>query len=646
MAQHRVNSSLAGGHGSRHVCWISDSPDTPSGFGNVTRAVCTGLAKRGYRVSILGWQTQEYGAYEGCQVYPIGREALGADALFSFLVRHRPSIVVALADVWWLPYMSSPHVRRQMELIDAPWALYFPIDGTRPDGSLPTSWLELLREVDFPVAMTRFGQRVVREAGIDADYIPHGVDLDTFCPPADRDAVKSKLGLGNRFVVLSDSRNQPRKLLHRLLDIFSKVASIHPEALLHLHTDPDDEFSRTAMYSYNLRADVAHFGLSDQVRFSEGFVMRRGAGLTTAELARYYQSADVHLLASSGEGFGLPTLQAAAAGVVPLAVDYSANPELLADHGQAIPVAEWIDNEFGIRRAMIDVGAAATAISRFCEDRALLGRRSEASRQFALQYGWPAIVDQWDQLLHDVCGSRRGRRRIAPHDSQFIRVVHGDQPGSEITMTMLRREAGRLEASITADARAGDAMLSCPTVPPACQVSRVKVPRELGLVCVALPDLDSFARLRAIFPILHCFVPIAADRDDLVASDSDNSGVEYVVYGSPGELRYQLARVILLLDSRQTFPDQLLAEAALFGVPGIVSRRSPAHCYWPDSGADSDDAVVIQARLLLTNPVLANRVSIDSRGICRRLRQPEETAIADSLREQHRSERAIALAGA
>jgi len=40
-----------------HLVWISDSPTTPSGFGNVTAAVCGGLARRGHRVSILVWQT-------------------------------------------------------------------------------------------------------------------------------------------------------------------------------------------------------------------------------------------------------------------------------------------------------------------------------------------------------------------------------------------------------------------------------------------------------------------------------------------------------------------------------------------------------------------------------------------------------------
>src|SRR5215468_4532800 len=116
-----------------HILWMSDSPDTPSGFGNVTRFVCEGLARRGHRVGILGWQTRSAFEWNGCNVYPTQLDPLGSDALYAYLVRHRPDVVIALADIWWLPFFTAPHVRRQMELTDTPWLLYFPVDGDTPD---------------------------------------------------------------------------------------------------------------------------------------------------------------------------------------------------------------------------------------------------------------------------------------------------------------------------------------------------------------------------------------------------------------------------------------------------------------------------------------------------------------------------------
>src|SRR5439155_1221986 len=107
-------------------------------------------------------------------------------------------------DVWWLPYFTAPAVRRQLELTDTPWMLYFPIDGDTGGDRLPSSWVELLSEVDLPVAMSHYGARVARACGIECDFIPHGVDLDTFCPPSDKDAAKAVAGAAGKFVVLSD----------------------------------------------------------------------------------------------------------------------------------------------------------------------------------------------------------------------------------------------------------------------------------------------------------------------------------------------------------------------------------------------------------------------------------------------------------
>src|SRR5262249_9596862 len=106
----------------------------------VTRFVCAGLARRGHRVSILGWQARESYEWTGSRFSPTSHDPMGGDALFHYLVRHRPEVVMALGDVWWLPFFAAPHVRRQMELTDARWLLYFPIDGDTDDERLPLSW--------------------------------------------------------------------------------------------------------------------------------------------------------------------------------------------------------------------------------------------------------------------------------------------------------------------------------------------------------------------------------------------------------------------------------------------------------------------------------------------------------------------------
>jgi glycosyltransferase involved in cell wall biosynthesis len=613
-----------------HLLWISDSPDTPSGFGNVTRFVCEGLARRGHKVSILGWQTRQAFDWNGCRVHPIGRDPMGGDALYGFLLRHRPDAVIALADVWWLPYFTAPHVRRQMELLGTPWLLYFPIDGNTAEGGLPASWVDMLRAVDVPIAMSRYGQEIAAHCGIQSEYIPHGVDLATFAPPADRESAKAKVDAAGRFLVLSDSRNQPRKMLPRLLDAFSRFAAGRPDALLHLHTDPDDEFARSEYYCYDLRADICHLGLERQVRFTPGFHMKGGAGLPLASLAAYYQAADVHVLSSGGEGFGLPTLQACAAGAVPMASAYSASRELVEGHGAALAVAEWAETEFGIRRALIDVDRTAAELGRYYDDRALLREHSHGAREFALAYGWDAVIDQWDRLLRKVLARRRNAGLGAGWGARMSESRIVDSPGTSITVKMAERSVGRMEAAILADARPQTNDTRIPVLPPDCQIGGLRVPRRLGYVGMTPADVAVFLALRRVFPVLNGWAARAAEAPWM------DVPIKPVPAAKPEDVRYELAQSTLLLNVAGELSESMLADAALFGVPCVGGARSAAQlALWPELVAESAADAVKLARWIFTNPAAMQRICAEGKRRCAARYAPDEAAAVRSLRHLH-----------
>ena len=635
-----------------HVLWISDSPDTPSGFGNVTNYVCKGLARKGHKLSILGWQAHEPCDWNGCKVYPMGRNPLGSDALYPFLVRHRPEVVIALGDVWWLSYFCAPHVRRQMELTDTPWILYFPIDGDMEGERLPPSWIDLLSEVDVPVAMSRYGQRIVAQCGISSQYIPHGVDLDIFCPPPDREAAKALIGATGKFVILSDSRNQPRKMLPRLLDIFAKFSADRPDALLHLHTDPNDEFTQSGVYSYDVRADLRYLGIESRVHFTPGWTMKRGGGLPLDELAAYYRAADVHLLASSGEGFGLPTLQAAAAGAVPLAGAYTASRELVEGHGEAIKIAAWTENEFAIRRGLIDVDDAVGKLARFYDDRGLLCERSAQSREFALKYGWSSIIDQWDLILRSLAQSKRRITRLPVQKVESLeRLLPQLMPkalGASVSVKFLERQLGRAEVSIRADAQqVSDVRI--PVIPKPCEVERVRVPRTAGYVCVAPTDVALFLELKRIFPILNGWVPLRSRSRPEMEHSPENleiKDLEYRHMECLEEGRFDLAQSILLLNVGGGMASELLIDAALFGVPCVGTRQAEAQrCLWPDLVTEDQCHGLQMARALLTDAALMQGVSTLAQLACRRRYSPDEEDLAFWLRQLHaRQQTAAAVA--
>jgi glycosyltransferase involved in cell wall biosynthesis len=595
------------------VLWISDSPDTPSGFGNVTRFVCEGLAARGHQVHILGWQTREPHEWNGCSVLPASGY-LGNRSLYPFLVRHRPEIVVALGDVWWLPFFAAPHVRRQMQMSDTPWALYFPIDGNMQDGRLPPSWIQLLQEVDIPIAMSEFGRNAAQSSGVACQCIPHGVDRSFFYPPSDREQAKAAVDAAGKFLVLSDSRNQPRKMLPRLLDVFAKFAADRTDVLLHLHTDPDDEFTKSGLYAYDIRADLRSLGLEDKVRFTPGMKLKRGGGVPLEQLAQYYRAADVHLLASSGEGFGLPTLQAAAAGAVPLAGDYSASHELVDGHGQAIAISEWSENEFGIRRGFIDVDDAVRQLVMFYDDRPLLMARSRRSAEFANDYEWPKILDQWDVLLRSVSSRQRRISRVPVARPLPAALSHRFAPqvgAGSIQLSVVEHKFGQLEASILADTRGHLSDVRIPAIQKSCEVAGLRVVRTGGYLAVAPGDEAVFLQLQCIFPGLAGWSPMFTAGT--AASGIDH--LEFIHLTQTEAARYHLAQSVLLLNVSGKIPDAMLQDAALYGVPCIGTPDSSVQAtLWPDLTTNDSDHAFRLARSLLTNAARLRKVSI--RGRC------------------------------
>lgn len=617
------------------VLWISDSPDTPSGFGNVTRFVCEGLARRGHDLIILGWQTLEAHDWNGCRVVPASGP-LGNRSLFPILVRHRPEIVIALGDVWWLPHFAAPHVRRQLQLTDTPWALYFPIDGDMREGKLPPSWLQLLRAVDIPIAMSEFGRQAVQNSGIECSYIPHGVDLGVFHPPPDRERAKAEVEADGRFLVLSDSRNQPRKMLPRLLEVFARFSQGLPDVLLHLHTDPEDEFTRSGLYSYDIRADVRALGLESKVRFTPNMKLKRGGGIPLEQLARYYRAADVHLLASSGEGFGLPTLQAAAAGAVPFAGDYSASRELVSGHGEGIAIQEWSENEFGIRRGFIDVEDAARRLRLYYGDRQLLADQSRRAAEFARSYDWRRILDQWDELLRSV--ANRQRRIFNPPAARplppaVVSRIARNLPAGSVQLQVVEHRFGELEASILADARGHMSDVRIPAIQTSCVVAGLRVIRAFGYLGVAQGDEPLFESLRLILPALNGWIPYFEQEPE-----GTPEALAALRIGATPEARYALVQSVLLLNVSGGIPEDCLKDAALFGVPVIGSPSRVQQTLWPELATDQHAEAFKLARGLLTNAAWLRRIAERSRRDCALHFETSEGDAAGWLRRLHSQE--------
>jgi phosphatidylinositol alpha-1,6-mannosyltransferase len=151
-------------------------------------------------------------------------------------------------------------------------------------------------------------------------FIPNTVDVDRFRAPLDTAALRSRLGLEGRRIILTLGRlsSQERyKGYDEILEVLPRVRQAHPSVVYVLGGDGDDR--------PRLEAKAAQLGVSDLVLFP-GY-------LPEADKPLYYQMADLFLLAGRGEGFGIVLLEALASGCPVIASNLDASAEAVL-HGE------------------------------------------------------------------------------------------------------------------------------------------------------------------------------------------------------------------------------------------------------------------------------------------------------------------------
>jgi len=151
---------------------------------------------------------------------------------------------------------------------------------------------------------------VVADYGVPAErvhMIPPGYDDNRFYPvsAATRQTIRQRLGFQGK-VVLAIGRLARNKGYDLLVDAFTVVAPRVPDAVLHLAVGGAQLTDQEQVLLDELKALVHQHGLADRVRFS-GYI-------ADADLADHYRAADVFVLSSRYEPFGMTAIEAMACG--------------------------------------------------------------------------------------------------------------------------------------------------------------------------------------------------------------------------------------------------------------------------------------------------------------------------------------------
>src|SRR3990167_7898138 len=386
----------------KRLVWLSDGPNLTTGYSTISRKMLNYLSETGkYDIHYLAHTMNSQTLMPGVKLED-GEE-------FKFTVHGNgmqpycfdimsPKIKELKADVFGIlldTFMLYPHFLN-IDTSPAKTLFYFPSDGAR----FPTGCENILRKIDKPVAMSLYAQKQVKDLyGINAEYIPHAVETEVYKPLPDQEKLilKAKYGFNGKFIIGCVARNQGRKMLDRMLPAFKLVADQMPNAILLFHSDKTDPASY-----FNFDDIINYYGLNNRVFFTGTKYFK---GFDYKKMNEIYNLMDLFFLSTSGEGFGIPTIEAMSAGIPVLITDYTTTEELVTRNksGEAIKLSTEILGNWGVFRGVMDIQDAAEKILKLYRDPILRKQYGMNGREAVLrEYNWPTVAKQWDNLISDL----------------------------------------------------------------------------------------------------------------------------------------------------------------------------------------------------------------------------------------------------
>lgn len=389
------------------ILWYSNSPWANTGYGIQTRHLVEGLIDAGHDVAVFS----NYGLQGGMidngkmKVYAIDRDIFGMDIFGQHVKHHKADLVVTLYDLWGFPGDFPARIGTR-------WAPWFPVDSE----PVNVQTLQVAQKADFPICYSLFGQEEMKKSGVECHYIPHGVDGSIY-KPGDKKAARKALDLPeDAYVVLMVAANQLRKSYPEQIAAFAHFQKRHPEAILYIHSTKRPKTRSTD--GVEIDGIVNSLGLQDCTYFTDEYAMN--LGISEESMAMIYQSADVLLSGTRGEGFGVPIIEAQACGVPVVTTRFSAMPELTVNGLSVAPIQyDW--NFMASWQAMPSVmGMAAALEAIYGRTKKQVAQGADVGRNLILErFDWPVVIQQWCDLLE---GIESGKTRAVEEQKRHYEI--------------------------------------------------------------------------------------------------------------------------------------------------------------------------------------------------------------------------------
>jgi mannosyltransferase len=215
------------------------------------------------------------------------------------------------------------HARRNNEMIVGvllralgwPFKLVFTSAAQRHHSWI-TRWL--IRRMDAIIATNDISASFLKREAV---VIPHGIDTDTYAPPADRAAAFAEAKLPGRYAIGCFGRVRAQKGTDVFVDAMCKLLPRYPDftALIVGAILPEQ-----MVFANDLKKRIETAGLQSRIVMT--------GELSIEEVQRWYQRLTIYAFTSRNEGFGLTLIEAMSAGAALVATRAGA-AELVVEDG-------------------------------------------------------------------------------------------------------------------------------------------------------------------------------------------------------------------------------------------------------------------------------------------------------------------------
>jgi glycosyltransferase involved in cell wall biosynthesis len=216
--------------------------------------------------------------------------------------------------------------------------------------------------------------------------VPNGVDLSCFNRKVDASFMREELGIGDEPLVVTALRLIKGKSPELLISAFAMVLKVIPNAKLVIAGSGQEED--------NLSRQITDLNITNSV-----FMVGK---LPKEKVAQLMAAANVFVLPSKMESFGLTLLEASAAGVPVVCANAGGVPEVFQDgfNGLLYPPG--------------DDDAMAKAIIRLLQDSKLAHKISVNAVDTANQFTWERTAEQTLQVYKEVLQEKTPSRSRHP----------------------------------------------------------------------------------------------------------------------------------------------------------------------------------------------------------------------------------------